>query len=211
MKRVVEAEWLDGLSADDPAALRSRRDLVRIDALLGCSGFLIHELTSRLRPPRSIVELGAGEGGLCGRLAARFPNAAITGCDLLERPASLDAAVDWCRGDLLETLPTVDAEAVVGSLILHHFSEEDLRGIGRHLRKSRLIVFFEPLRSRLAFALCRILFPFVSRVTRHDMPASIRAGFREGELSEALGLGCDWNLAESRGRFGSLRFVAWRR
>ena len=35
MARRLEAEWLDVLPASDPRAARSRRDLVRVNALMG--------------------------------------------------------------------------------------------------------------------------------------------------------------------------------
>jgi hypothetical protein len=49
-------------------------------------------------------------------------------------------------------------------------------------------------------------------VTRHDMPASIRAGFRRGELPALLGLDSKkWILRELSHWRGSLRLVASRR
>src|SRR5258706_7375011 len=59
--RVVEAEWLDDLPPADPRALRSRRDLVRINALMGNARIVAAEiaLAGRLR---SIAEIGAGDG-----------------------------------------------------------------------------------------------------------------------------------------------------
>jgi hypothetical protein len=49
-------------------------------------------------------------------------------------------------------------------------------------------------------------------VTRHDMPASIRAGFRKGELAALLGLDRSaWIIEETETLRGSLRFSATRR
>lgn len=211
MKRSVEREWLDELPPDDPAARLSRRDLVRLDHLLGASAFVVEEFAGRLWLPRTIVELGAGEGRLSRLIADRFPKADVVGCDLVDRPRDLPGRIGWRQGDLLETLGTLDAGAFAGALILHHFQDEGLRELGGLMRKARLMVFLEPLRSRLPLMLCRLLDPLVSPVTRHDMPTSIRAGFREGELAGLLGLGAEWNVEESRGRFGTLRMVAWRR
>lgn len=211
LNRLVEPEWLDELAPDDPQARLSRRDLARLDHLLGASDFVVSQVAGRLRAPRTIVELGAGSGGLCRRLAGRVARVKVFGCDLVKRPTGLPESIGWLRGHLMETLPTVEAEAVVGALILHHFQDADLRRLGGYFQKAKLLVFFEPLRSRLPLSLCRLLFPLVSPVTRHDMPASIRAGFREGELIGLLGLGSEWQVEESRGRFGTLRIVAWRR
>jgi hypothetical protein len=47
-------------------------------------------------------------------------------------------------------------------------------------------------------------------VTRHDMPASIHAGFAAGHLHKAMGLSAAWSVSEVRHWCGSLRFVASR-
>ena len=53
--------------------------------------------------------------------------------------------------------------------------------------------------------------PLAGEVTRHDMPASIRSGFRKGELPRLLGLDPDlWKVEEKESRRGSLRVVALR-
>ena len=52
----------------------------------------------------------------------------------------------------------------------------------------------------------------MGEVTRHDMPASIRAGFRQGELPVLLGLNSeDWTISESSHWRGALRLIAKRR
>jgi flavin-dependent dehydrogenase len=59
--RVVEPEWLDELPHEDPRAQRSRRDLVRVNALMGNARIVASEL-ARLPALRSIAEIGAGDG-----------------------------------------------------------------------------------------------------------------------------------------------------
>jgi hypothetical protein len=63
MKRIVQSELLDTLSPDDPRAVRSRRDLHRINAWMGN-----HEIMTRILEnnwnefaSRQITELGAGD------------------------------------------------------------------------------------------------------------------------------------------------------
>ena len=110
------------------------------------------------------------------------------------------------------TLGDTEAEACVGSLILHHFSDEALRELGERLQSFRLIIFCEPLRSRPPLFLSKLSNPFLGEVTRHDMPASIRAGFRRGELPALLGLDSKkWIIRELSHWRGSLRLVASRR
>jgi hypothetical protein len=120
--------------------------------------------------------------------------------------------VTWVRGDFFQTLETIPDGVCAGSLILHHFSDEALRELGRKLREFHALVFCEPLRSRLALAFSAMAVPFAGEVTRHDMPASIRAGFRPGELAEFLGLDpADWKVCEKPTWRGGLRFCAVRR
>ena len=76
----------------------------------------------------------------------------------------------------------------------------------------QVLIFSEPLRSRWALGLSSLARPIVGRVTAHDMPASIRAGFQPGELSRLLGLEPGrWQVEETGTLNGVLRFKAWRR
>lgn len=59
--------------------------------------------------------------------------------------------------------------------------------------------------------MARFAAPFTGEVTRHDMPASIRAGFLPGELPVLLKLDPSrWVFYESLNWTGSLRFEARR-
>lgn len=67
--RAVVAEALDNLSADDPAALQSRRDLRRVHLAMGTRRILLRALrATRLyrqhAGPLRVLELGAGDGTL---------------------------------------------------------------------------------------------------------------------------------------------------
>ncbi len=201
MKRVVEAELLDVLAADDPRARRSRRDLRLINALMGNERWIL-----RQNLDGGLVELGAGEGGLTRKLAGK---GTVTGLDLQKRPKGLD--LPWAAGDLFETLPSVTGDTVVANLILHHFEDEDLARLGQLLRGRRRLVVVEPWRSRLSLVEGGLLWPLINGVTRHDMMTSIRAGFRKGELPRLLRLGDDWQWREELSLLGGIRVLAWRR
>ena len=70
--RRVEPETLDQLTEDDPNAIRSRRDLRRINRIMGNLPILDSLLSaSLLHAPSHIAELGAGDGSLLLRLAKR--------------------------------------------------------------------------------------------------------------------------------------------
>ncbi|MEM7146970.1 MAG: hypothetical protein AAF591_17700, partial [Verrucomicrobiota bacterium] len=82
-ERVVEAEILDGLPVDDPEAVGSRRDLRRLNAVMGNHRWLC----GRVRGGERVVEIGAGEGDLARRLWAG--GVAVTGLDLVGAPGDL--------------------------------------------------------------------------------------------------------------------------
>jgi hypothetical protein len=212
MRRVVVPEILDSLPAEDPRARRSRRDLRAVDAFMGNTRWILRKIRTLTPEDGTIVELGAGEGRLASRLGGAFPRRRIVGLDLAERPPDLDGRVHWMRGDFFQTLTEVEGEICAGSLVLHHFRDEALGALGRKMRNFRILVFCEPLRSRAALGLSALAWPFAGEVTRHDMPASIRAGFVPGELARLLGLEAGrWDWSETATRRGGLRFFARRR
>jgi hypothetical protein len=212
LERVIIPEILDSLNPADPRAIRSRRDLRLIDLYLGNSRWIVRQLKRQTPAPARIIEIGAGEGDLCRKIQTSLPSSTVTGLDLIKRPANLPSDIQWIGGDFFQTLPNIDADACIGSLILHHFSNEALHELGVRLQSFRSLTFCEPLRSRLPLFLSKLSAAFMSEVTRHDMPASIRAGFRPGELPALLGLDSKkWSVRESSHWRGALRLAAWRR
>lgn len=208
--RVLTPELLDELPADDPEAIRSRADLRRIDAIMGNSRWIQRRLVE-FPSWASFCELGAGDGRLCRAVAAGWPGGHVVGWDLGPRPPGLDSRIEWREGDFLAAGCSFGTEVCVGALILHHFDSGGLARIGALAGKSRHLLFAEPLRHPLPLLLSKAAGPFIGRVTRHDMPASIMGGFVPGELGAALGLGEGWEINETASRFGALRFEAWRR
>ncbi len=208
--RVVRPELLDDLSPDDPEALRSRRDLRMINAMMGNFGWVSRQLNG-FRPllASGVVEIGAGEGRLCHHLHKALPALSLTGLDLVPRPADLPSKVSWEGGDFFSSLPQTKASALVGVMIVHHFSEEGLARLAPLLERFQLICLCEPWRSSWSLTLGKALLPFVGDVTKHDMPVSIEAGFCPGELPNLLRLH-GWKTRESVDWRGSLRLVAWK-
>lgn len=179
-ERLLVPELLDSMDAADPRAIRSRLDLRIINAFLGNERWIrsmLHEHSVKIH---SLLELGAGDGHLLKRLHGILPEAIITGLDLSTRPEGLPSGIRWIRGNFLETLTDAGADACIGNLILHHFDSEALRTLGGKLQEFRLLLFSEPLRKTLPMSLARMALPLAGEVTRHDMPASIRAGFLKG-------------------------------
>ena len=210
--RTLVPELLDSLDPLDPEAIRSRGDLRRLDCFLGGSRWILRK--AQLHPSATragIVELGAGEGILCNRLAARFPDSTVAGLDFVPAPSGLDRRIRWVPGNIFQTLGSQQAGIAVGNLILHHFRPDELQTLGGRLRGFRVLIFCEPWRCRLALALSFLCRPFIGRITRHDMPASIRSGFRRGELAATLRLPPDeWRIHEPLSPWGVVRFHACR-
>lgn len=210
--RLVNPELLDHLPAHDPEAMRSRRDLRRINFLMGNERWICRTIGKHAKSAAiGIVELGAGTGELSGKLAARFPEATVTACDLAPRPPTLDGRVVWKQGDVLTNKSLPNAGVLVANLFLHHFQGASLNDLGRLCDGFELLVFTEPDRSALAHVLGTSLWPVINRVTRHDMHVSIHAGFTRGELPDLLGLDRNsWHIEETSTWRGARRVLGWR-
>jgi len=200
VKRSVEPELLDSLPGEDPQAIRSRRDLRLINALMGNERWICNKLKA---DERAKVELGAGSGELTRQLEN------ITGLDFQDKPEFLERP--WRAGNLFETLPEVEGPVVVANLILHHFQDEQLSQLGALIKERDFFIAVEPWRSGISLMEGRLLWPFINEVTRHDMMVSIRAGFQKGELKKLLNLGDEWEWKEQVSLLGGIRVVAWRK
>lgn len=201
VKRQVVPEILDSLSGDDPGALRSRRDLRLINVLMGNERWILKQNYCG-----GVIELGAGEGQLTRKIAARGQ---VVGLDLQERPDGLD--VPWLAGDLFQILPEVEGETIVANLVLHHFRDDQLAQLGKLIRDRRSLIAVEPWRSKISLAEGYALWPLINHITKHDMMVSIRAGFRNGELRKILDLGDEWEWKEEVSLLGGVRVLAWRK
>lgn len=212
MERCVEPEILDSLPANDREAIRSRRDLRWINAIMGNHRWIARRVRSLIRPGWRVLELGAGDGGLGRRLIASsaIDPRDLCAVDLAPRPDDWPSEPGWKQQNIFaEPLPP--AELVVANLFLHHFKAPDLVKLGRQLPKEcRFLICSEPARRELHLWQGRLLnlLP-LSPVTRHDMLVSIRAGFLHGELPDSLGLD-GWKTAVSNTFFGAYRLEAQR-
>jgi SAM-dependent methyltransferase len=226
MMRRVQPEWLDELPAADPRAQRSRRDLVRINALMGNAGIVGGELRRALPGGfRSIAEIGAGNGTFLAQLAgalARGPVEAalvdrqeIVAADILAQLAARGWKARSFAADVFDWLEHPSAarfDAIVANLFLHHFEPERLAAmLALVARRAQVFVAGAPRRSGLALAGARALGVIgCNDVSRHDAVVSVRAGFSGGEISALWPRSGEWSLKEeARGLFSHL-FVARR-
>jgi hypothetical protein len=224
--RRVEPEWLDALAPSDPRALRSRRDLARLNALMSNAPIVAGELLGALPGSRcSIAEIGAGDGRFALRVARALAAKGRRGTfTLLDRQPCVSpgmhlrfAALGWDMGeerrdafDWLADPATPRFDALVANLFVHHF--EATRAI-ELLRlaslKAGAFVACEPRRSAVALLGSRMLAVVgCNDVTRHDAVASVRAGFRGSELTSLWPRSGRWRVSEGPRALFSHCFVA---
>ena len=226
MRRVVEPEWLDELPPDDSQAIRSRRDLRRVNWLMGNAGIVARALRSaRFQNGEStLIDIGGGDGyfllEVAGKLRAK-PKQVI----LVDRQPSPDATtlrelaplgwrIEVRAADAFDALRVAPRGPVImANLFLHHFEDDRLREMFELIRKTecRLFVACEPRRSRLALFACRWLgIEGCNAVTRHDAIVSVRAGFLRNELTALWGSSQGWRVQEGLAGLFSHRFVCVR-
>ncbi|HJT43740.1 MAG TPA: class I SAM-dependent methyltransferase [Rhizomicrobium sp.] len=194
--RALTPEWLDFLAPDDPRAIRSRRDLARINGVMRQSAILANALKG-LAAPKVLADLGGGDGRfllcLARRLARHWPGVRAVILDrqnIVTAKTQADfAALGWrCetrQGDIFQTLPQWDCDIVVANLFLHHLDDAALRALlALAAARAKAFVACEPRRSALALTAARLVGVLgANDVTRHDAVASVGAGFRGAELS----------------------------
>jgi hypothetical protein len=212
VQRIVEPEILDTLPSDDPEAVASRRDLRRLNGLMANHRWLEQRIRAFLKPEWRLLELGAGDGTFGKRLLRHGVLEAprLGAIDLAPRPADWPAEAIWVQRDV-QTGNLPAAEVVVANLFLHHFEPPFLRKLGERLpAECRVLLCCEPSRKPMHLWQSSLLSLLpLGRVTKHDMPVSIRAGFLGDELPQFLGIS-DWKIGVSTTFFGAYRLEAHR-
>jgi hypothetical protein len=215
MKRIVLPELLDALPPRDQSALRSRRDLRRINAWMRHPRIMTRLLQTYLldQDARHLVELGAGDGhfllSVARRLQGQWPGAQATLVDRLDalEPQTRDQfqRLGWrVRAEIAEASewlrqsPPNPTGTIVSNLFLHQFQTEQLAELLRlTARSARVVIALEPRRSWLPRLCGRLLWVIgCGPVTCHDGPISIRAGFDGSELSSLWPDKNNWELVE---------------
>ena len=226
--RQVLPELLDELPADDPRAVRSRSDLVRVNAWMLQPVIMARMLRAHSPlAPRTILDLGAGDGKFMLRVASLLtPGWRNVTVILLDRQsiASQDtvgsfAALGWnvrtVTADLFDDLNQEElpsADIVAANLFLHHFTQQQLSRLFSQIASlAPLFVACEPQRGALGLLGSRLLWVIgCNDVTRHDAVVSVRAGFRDSELSALWPSQAAWDLKEYAAGLFTHCFVAHR-
>ena len=227
--RTIEPEWLDALAPRDPRAMRSRRDLRRINALMMNGTLVARELRRvfRGRPPRTIVEIGAGDGTFMLRVAEKLSSQwramdvvlldrqSLVSLATSERLGSIGWKAHAVAADVFAWLaqPTAPIfDLIVANLFLHHFDAARLAVLlALVAMRTRVLIACEPRRSGRALLGSHLLGAVgCNDVSRHDAVVSVRAGFRNQELSGLWPAAGAWTLREHAHGLFSHCFVAAR-
>ena len=221
MSRIVKPEILDTLSPADPRAMRVRRDLRRLNFVMGNHGIMARTLRENIDGiPARISEIGAGDGHFLLRVAQKLGWQNVQAWLLDRQNASPPGIIaDFSKINWRAEAVAADvfdwenpAEVVIANLFIHQFDDATLaRLMHKVLERARLFIALEPH---------RFLFPYpcawstlligCSTITVRDAEASVRAGFINKEISGLLPDKSRWKLTERRaGLFGHL-FVAKR-
>ena len=222
--RVLEPEWLDELAPADLTAQQSRRDLRKLNFILGHRRRMVRLLrrAGAQERLRRLVDLGAGDGHFVSEVyrSFRWPDSSAqvvlvdrqlsvgeTTRALLEQPEEISV-------DVFEFAATLRPKAgtfVMANLFLHHFEDSGLRELFAMLAdKVDSLAACEPPRSWGALAAVRLL-PLLgcNAVTRHDAMVSVRAGFGDRELSALWPQRQGWNMFEQTSQL-THEFVVWK-
>jgi hypothetical protein len=229
MERIVEPEWLDRLAPADPRAQRSRRDIQRLNRLIGHDRLVAKALKRAFgnHPPNEIVDLGAGNGRfflpIARRLDTTWTNRRLILVDSADgfdpdiaeqfRRAGWNAkveifdALEWLRG-----LNGRRIGAVIGNHFFHQMHDSTLSEMFAHLSKSAdAVIAAEPRRGAIPLLASHFVWLFgCASVTRYDAPVSFRAGFAGQELSALWPDKKNWELTERPAGWLSHLFVARR-
>ncbi|WP_128290777.1 methyltransferase domain-containing protein [Afifella aestuarii] len=226
--RQIEPEILDQLPETDPRAVASRRDLKRVNAIMAQARITASLLRANLvKPPRRILEIGAGDGTfmlkVAERLAPDWRDIELVLVDRLhlvsDTSVAAFGALGWkvrpVQADVfayLDENADQSFDAVTANLFLHHFNDGELCRLFAGLSQiAPVFVTTEPLRGSLPLLSAGMLWAIgANDVTRHDAAVSVRAGFAGEELSALWPQEPPFELQERRRGLFTQAFVARR-
>jgi hypothetical protein len=228
LTRAVHPEWLDSLPPDDPRAVRSRRDLRRINNWMLQTRIMARALTKCCRQtPRYLLDLGTGDGAfmlqVARRLASQWQGVTVTlldrqnivSAETLQRYRAIGWAVNTVAADAFDFLQRdnlAGADVITANLFLHHFPQMGLaRLLALIAQRTNVLVACEPRRASLAFAASHLVWVIgCNGVSRHDAVVSVRAGFNDREISASWPEPGDWELHEAPAMLFTQCFIARR-
>jgi SAM-dependent methyltransferase len=185
-KRLIKPELLDHAPPEE--ARPNLADLVRINSNFGGHATIakMMEQVASERDTFTLLDIGAASGDIARVLQRRFPCALITNLDY--SPVNLESAPHQKVLANAFALPfrPESFDYVLCSLFLHHFNDEQVAGLLRSFyciaRRALLVCDLERHIISYCFLPVTKWFFGWQRITIHDGPVSVRAGFRSNEL-----------------------------
>lgn len=219
MKRIVQTELLDRLLPADPRAIRSRRDLRRLNWWMRHHAIMAGVLRNHLpQSPKQITELGAGDGSFLLHVVRKFKNVSARNrhralpatATLLDLQDSVSpetfaafAKSGWSAKSIVTDVFDWEAagdarQVIIANLFLHHFEDARLAELLQLISaRTKLFIALEPRRAAWPLWCSRLLWAIgCNDVTRHDAPVSVRAGFSGNEISSLWPDKNKWRLTE---------------
>jgi Methyltransferase domain len=208
-------DLLDQLPAEDPRAIRSRRDIKRINAVMLQRAVMARAIVRHLNDvkPRSLLDLGTGDGtfllSVVRRLSPRWSGVHAVLLDRVnivsdatrEAFNSLGWSIEVVAEDVFSYLQrrrhSLD-DVVTANLFIHHFPDEHLKRLLHLVAQScNAFVACEPRRCLRGVIGTRMLWAIgCSRLSIHDSIIGVRAGFVDREITSAWPQAGYWFLDE---------------
>lgn len=224
--RVLTREWLDDLPPADPLAVRSRADLRRLNAIMGHARIVAGRLAALCQPaPEILIDLGGGDGAfalaVARRLAPKWEAVEVIVVDLqplvtgivrssFQRMGWSISAVQSDAVSFLSQSTARNRVAIMANLFLHHLENAQLERLFESAARTvQCFVACEPRRSPFALLASRLVgLVGCNSVTRHDAVVSVRAGFRDAELTALWLAKTGWKTREHKAGAFSHAFEA---
>ncbi len=196
--RSYEPEIMDDFSIADQGLLQTLRELDFINKWLGGNAITLRALKQLLQKfPQitSVADLGCGSGDMLLQIAQKWPSQFqnLVGYDANE--AIVKFAQKHCGSVQAISFEQVDVfspaflhkkyDAVLCTLFLHHFKEDDITTLLKALHKNgtKFIIINDLHRHWLAYYSIKWLTALFSKsyMTRYDAKLSVRRGFSKKE------------------------------
>ena len=197
--RIIRPEWLDLQTPEDATA--SLNDLVKINRLLGGHAVLRKTMAGLVHPGDSfsLLDVGAASGDMGACIEGVYPAAVVTSFDYKTDHLATAADPRVCGDAFHMPFGPRSFDFVHCSLFLHHFPNACIVNLLRTFATvaRRAVVITDLERHPLAYyfiPMTRLIFGW-DRITVHDGPISVEAGFQANEL-ESLAKAA--GLAEAR-------------
>ena len=180
--RKIVPELLDSASGEEMAV--NLDDLHRINRYFGGRQTLRSALRPLMRPGLTILDVGAASADHAAGLA----DARVVSLDLSEHHLRRGRGARVAADAFALPFAPRSFDFVMANLFLHHFENDVIvRLLQTFATIARVGVVVNDLeRSRLAWSFLPLTAPLLgwNRITLHDGPVSVAAGFRPAELAE---------------------------